>query len=160
MAVRTRFGWWAVRTPREKRLLLALAAVALLVLVWLLVIRPITDARAAAEARLNAAVTELARARAEAATAQPRSGAAGAPVPLPLDGFLMTAGAEAGLTNLQVIGDGPARATLTLANVRPQAFFGWIGQLEARGLSVESLSARPNSDQTIAVEAVLRARSG
>jgi hypothetical protein len=47
-----------------------------------------------------------------------------------------------------------------MANARPQAFFGWIGQLEARGLVVESMSARANADQTIAVEAVLRAGNG
>jgi hypothetical protein len=41
--------------------------------------------------------------------------------------------------------------------VRPAPFFGWIGQLETRGLIVDSLSARPNPDQTIAVQAVLRA---
>lgn len=161
IVVRTRFPWWAARSRRERRMLLALAAVLAFALVWLLVIRPIADARAAAEARLNAAVSELARARADALMlARSGAGPGGTPVPLPVDGFLMTAGAEAGFTGLQVVADGPARATLSLANVRPQAFFGWLGQMEARGLTVESLSARPNADQTIAVQAVLRARSG
>lgn len=161
MARRVRIAWWETRSQREKRMLLALAAVLAFVLVWLLVIRPILDARAAAEAQLNAAVTDLARARSDALRlSQSRTGPGGAPVPLPLDGFLMTAAAEAGLTNAVVVGDGATRATLTLPSVRAQAFFAWIGQMEMRGLVVESMSTRPNRDQTITVEAVLRARNG
>lgn len=161
--VRTgRAARWAGHSAREKRLLLIMAGLIALVLLWLLVIRPLGDARANAEQRLNAAVTDLAKARADAAAlaAARAAPAAGAPVPLPVDGFLMTAAGEAGFTNLQVTGDGPVRATVTIPNARSQAFFGWIGQMEARGLQVESLSARPNPDQTIAVQAVLRARGG
>lgn len=159
--LRNRRGWWATRTPREQKLLLALGAVLLFVLVWLLVIRPIADARAAAEARLNAAAAELAQARGEALAIGRNSGAPGnAPVPRPLDGFLMTAGAEAGFSNMQVIGDGPDRATLTVSAARPQAFFSWIGQLEGRGLVIESMSARPGGNQTITAEVVMRARNG
>jgi hypothetical protein len=49
---------------------------------------------------------------------------------------------------------------ITLPQVRSAPFFGWIGQLETRGLIVETLSARPNPDQTIAVQAVLRGGAG
>jgi len=156
----TRGGWWAARSLREKRLLLFMAALLALVLIWLLIIRPLMDARANAEARLTAAVTELGRARADAAALKQNTAAAapsGNPVPLPLDDFLRQAGAEQGLTNLAVVADGPDRATMRIAQVRPPALFGWIGQLEARGVAVEALSARANADQTIAVEAVLRA---
>jgi general secretion pathway protein M len=151
-------GWWEARSAREKRLLLALAALLALVVLWLLIIRPLNDARANAEQRLDAAVAELGKARADAAALR-QLGArpAGAqPVPRPLDGFLMQAGAEAGFTNLNVIADGAARATISVASARPQAFFGWLSQLERRGVVVESMSARVNADQTIAVETVLR----
>ncbi|HZG47337.1 MAG TPA: type II secretion system protein GspM [Allosphingosinicella sp.] len=152
-----RSGWWAARTVREKRLLLAMAALLALVLIWLLVIRPLLDARAAAEQRLNAAVTELARARAEvAALSQQAAGSGGSPVAGPLDAFLMQSAGEQGFTNLQAVASGPGRVAITLPQARPAPFFGWIGQLEARGLKVESLSARPNPDQTIAVQATLR----
>ena len=160
MVIVRRNGWWAARTLRERRLVLAMLALLLLVLLWLLLVRPVMDARAAVEERLNAAVTDLARARSEAALRQPAAGPAGEPVPLPLDGFLMQQAGEQGLTNLQVTAQGPARARIAIGNVRPQALFGWIAQLEARGVVVESLGARANADQTISVEAVLRARNG
>ena len=159
--VQGRRGWWEARSLRERRLLTVMAALLALLLVWLLVIRPLSDARAAADARLTAAVTDLARARAEAsAVRQVASPANNNPVPLPVDGFLMESGGEQGFTNLQVVADGASRATISMANVRPPAFFGWIGQLEARGLVVESLGATANADQTIAVQAVLRAGRG
>ncbi len=153
----TRTGWWAARSARERLLLLVMAALLALVLTWFVVIRPLMDARAAAEARLNAAVTELAQARADAeALKQQAATAPGNPVPLPVDGFLMQSAAEQGFTNMQVSATGAGSATVSIGQVRPAAFFGWIGQLEARGLMVESLSARANPDQTIAVQAVLR----
>jgi general secretion pathway protein M len=65
VAIVRRSGWWATRTLREKRLLLFMTALLALVLIWFVIIRPLLDARAAAEQRLNAAVTELARARAK-----------------------------------------------------------------------------------------------
>jgi general secretion pathway protein M len=153
-----RGGWWAARSVRERRLLLVMTALLALVLTWFALIRPLMDARQAAEQRLNAAVTELARARAEAAALkqQAASASAGA-LPGPLDTFLVQSGGEQGFTGLQVVADGPGRASISMAQVRPAPFFGWIGQLETRGLIVDSLSARPNPDQTIAVQAVLRA---
>jgi general secretion pathway protein M len=156
-----RSGWWAARSVRERRLVLIMLALLLLVLLWFVLIRPLMDARAAAEQRLNLAVTDLAQARAEVAALKQRAASVVAnPVPAQVDAFLMQSGGEQGFTNLQVVANGPGRVSITLPQVRPAPFFGWIGQLEARGLVVETMSARPNQDQTISVQAVLRAGSG
>jgi len=156
-----RSGWWAARSVRERRLLLVMLSLLLLVLLWFVLLRPLMDARAAAEQRLNAAVTDLARARAEVAALKQRAASAAAsPVPAQIDAFLMQSGGEQGFTNLQVVANGPGRVSITLPQVRPAPFFGWIGQLEAQGMAVESLSARPNPDQTISVQAVLRGGNG
>src|SRR5687768_1167035 len=98
VAIPRKPAWWDTRSAREKRLLLVLAALLVLVLAWLLVIRPLGDARANAEQRLDAAVAELGKARADAvALRQLGARPAGVqPVPRPLDGFLMQAGGEAG----------------------------------------------------------------
>ena len=74
-------------------------------------------------------MTELGKARADAARAQAAGQPPGRrqPVPLPLDGFLTQSGGEQGFTNLNVVADGASRATISLANARPQAFFGWLG---------------------------------
>jgi general secretion pathway protein M len=157
-----RRGWWSGRSLRERWLILAMLALLALVLVWFLLLRPLGDARAAAEERLAAATADLGRARALAFTA--RQAAPGTPsqarVPLPLDSFLTRTAGEQGFTNIQVTALGNDRARIALANARAQPFLAWIGQLEARGVTVETLNARANGDQTIAVDATLRARGG
>jgi general secretion pathway protein M len=108
VAIVRRSGWWATRTLREKRLLLFMTALLALVLIWFVIIRPLLDARAAAEQRLNAAVTELARARAEvAALSQQAASSSGSPVGGPLDAFLMQSAGEQGFTALQAVANGP-----------------------------------------------------
>lgn len=79
---RTEFGrWWGNRTPRERRLLLALGGTALLLLLILGIYRPLSDARAQAiadintyevlTAQLRVAGPELARLRALDRSASP-----------------------------------------------------------------------------------------
>ena len=50
------------------------------------------------------------------------------------------------------------RASVAVDAARPQALFAWVLRLEQSGLVVERLSARANSDRTIAAEIALRAR--
>lgn len=159
--VARRGGWWAGRSLRERQLILAMLALLALVITWFLVLRPLSDARARADAQLADAATALGSARAQALMA--RQAPAGAdlpgsePVPLPLDGFVGQQAAEQGFTNIEVTAQGADRARITIANARAQPFLAWIGQLEARGVTVESLTARANADQTVAVAASLRA---
>ena len=79
---RTEFGlWWGARTPRERRLLMALAGTAALVFVTFVIYQPLRDARARARAdihtyevlaaQLRIAGPELARLRAIDRSASP-----------------------------------------------------------------------------------------
>lgn len=79
---RTAFGlWWGDRTPRERRLLVALGSTALLVLIVFAIYRPLSDARARAvadihtyevlAAQLRIAGPELSRLRAIDRSASP-----------------------------------------------------------------------------------------
>jgi general secretion pathway protein M len=153
--------WWRGRTLREKRLLLAMAALFTLVLVWLLVIRPVGDSLSAARERHAAAVLRLAEARGQAAAIRSLSGAPTSTLSAPLTTMLNAAATEAGFPVARVEPQGPNRATLVLNAVRPQAFFGWVGQMEARNnLVVERLSATTNSDQTLSIQITFRTRAG
>ena len=151
--------WWRERSLREQRLLIVMAALVALVLGWLLLIRPLADAHDSARLRHDAAVTALAEARARAEAAG-RSRRRPAAVPLPVDALLSRTAAEAGFPNARIAGQGPAAASVALDAARPQAFFGWVAQLERQGLEVASLRARANQDRTLAVEAAFRAPRG
>lgn len=153
--------WWRTRTLREQRLLLAMAALLALVLAWLLVIRPLDDALSVARERHAAAV--IARADAQARIDLNRQ-AGGRPVANlgggTLETLLAASANEAGIPVARVTPEGGGQATALIDAVRPQALFGWVRQMEARGLRVERLRATANSDQTVAAEATFVADSG
>ena len=148
-------SWWQARSERERRLLIVMAALAALVLGWLLIVRPLGDALDRARQRHGAAVVALAEARART---DPGGGRAAGPPPLPLDALVSRTAAEAGFATARVTGGGPATARLTLDAARPQALFGWLARLEAQGVTIERLRARANPARTIAVEAAFSAR--
>ncbi|HEY1146153.1 MAG TPA: type II secretion system protein GspM [Allosphingosinicella sp.] len=153
--------WWRTRSLREQRLLLVTFGLAIIVFAWLLVVRPMGDALSNARERHGEAVQALAEARANAALIANLQGAAPAATGGPLDMVVSNAAAEAGFPVNRVDRQGTNQATIVMDNVRPQAFFGWIGQMEAgRGLIVDRLAATANSDQTIAVEVTFRTRGG
>ena len=149
--------WWRERTLREQRLLLVMLALIALVLGWLLVIRPLSDALDEAQRRHGEAVLALAQAEGRAEAARRLRGERAATAPLPVEAFVAQTSREAGFANARIVGQGPARATMTVEAVRPQAFFAWVRQMEHRGLIVEALRARANNDRTLSVEAGFRA---
>jgi general secretion pathway protein M len=155
------YSWWRTRTLREQRLLLATAGLLALVLAWLLVVRPLGDALATARERHGEAVVELAEARAAAAAIGRLEGDAPSTLPGPIDTMINQSAADAGFQVARIDREGANRATLAIAAARPQAFFGWVGQMESdRGLIVDRLSATANSDKTLAVQVTFRARGG
>ncbi|HYI65034.1 MAG TPA: type II secretion system protein GspM [Allosphingosinicella sp.] len=147
--------WWRARSPRERGLLTVMAALAAIVLGWLLVVQPLSDALDAQKARHGAAVIALAEARARLETG---GAPAGAVTALPVDSLIGQAAAEAGFAGARITAQGPARAIVAIDAARPQAMFGWLVRLERSGLIVERLRAQANSDRTLGVEASLRAR--
>ena len=154
-------SWFRSRTLREQRLILVMLGLAAMVLAWLLVVRPLGDALAAARERHGAAVIALAEARAQAAEIARLEQQSPAAPGGPLDSVVARSAAEAGFQLSQVQAGPEGSVTLAMDSARPQAFFDWVAQLEAaQGLVVERLNARANGDRTIAVELTLRPRRG
>ncbi|HYJ51554.1 MAG TPA: type II secretion system protein GspM [Allosphingosinicella sp.] len=144
-------AWWALRTPRERGLLAVMLVLIGIVLAWVAVIQPLADALDAAKARHGAAVVALAEARART---RPASTAAAAG---PADAIAEQTASAAGFTGARIGSQGPARASVAIDAARPQALFGWIAEMERRGLVVERLSARANADQTLSAEVGVKA---
>jgi general secretion pathway protein M len=155
-------SWWRTRTLREQRLLLAMAGLLAAVLAWMIVIRPLSDSLSEARERHGDAVVALAEARARAATlASLRNNADAPPLVAPLDTILSQSATEAGFQVTRLEREGPNQATVVIGAVRPQAFFGWVSQVEGQhGVKVDRLSATTNTDQTLAVQVTFRARAG
>jgi general secretion pathway protein M len=154
------FGtWWRSRTLREQRLLLAMSGLLSVVLLWLLLIRPLGDALSNARERHSNAALVLAEARAQAALIRQLEGSAPAKAfAEPIDALVSRSATEAGFPIARLEREGTNQATLVLASVRPQAFFGWLAQMESRGLIVERLNASTNSDRTLTIQVSFRGR--
>jgi general secretion pathway protein M len=144
--------WWEARSVRERWLIGVMLALLAFVLAWLAVVRPLADALDAAKLRHGAAVVALAEARAHARPAAGPAVAAG-----PADRIVAQTATEAGFTAARIARLGPGRATAAVDAARPQALFGWVAQMERRGLVVERLSARANADRTLSAEIALKA---
>ena len=147
-------SWWSERSRREQRLIQVMLALAVLVLGWLLVVRPLIDMREAAKERHAAAVVALGEARARATP----GAATGAPAAGPVDALVARTANEAGFTNARITSQGGERASVAVDAARPQVLFGWVARLEQSGLVVERLNARTNSDRTVAAELTVRKR--
>jgi general secretion pathway protein M len=150
--------WWAGRTARERWMLLVMFALIVLVVGWLGIVRPLGNAQADARLRLETAVTALAEAQSRSVTAAAAAHPAATAQP-PIDALLARTASDAGFANARIDAQGPARAALVIEAGRPQALLGWIGALEAQGVTVEGLRARPNQDRTIHLEANFVIRS-
>lgn len=145
--------WWTARSERERLLVATMLVLAAILLGWLLIERPLSDALDAARMRHGdaAVALALARARAQPSTDGPR--AAGT-----ADSIVARTAAAAGFPNARIGGQGPGRASVSLDAARPQALFSWVAQMEQQGLVVERLRAQANQDHSLSAELVLGAR--
>jgi general secretion pathway protein M len=149
---------WSARTPRERWLLAVMFALATLVLLWFLILRPLGDLLSAAKERHGNAVAALAEARSQAAAIAALERFRPAVIEGPIDQAVAAAAAAAGFQVAGMQAEGPGRVSLTIGAARPQALFGWIAGLEAQGYVIERLNATGNADRTLSAQIALRAR--
>lgn len=156
-------SYWQERSPRERWLLGIMIVLMVLVLLWLGVVRPVTSAqRSSREAMLEAIDRNAAiRARVKLLRQLPASASGGLASGVPVDQLLGQSAGEAGLTLSRAQAQGEGRADIAIADIRPVALMSWLSALEAQGVRVETLSARPSATAgSIMVEAVLVREGG
>ena len=157
MSTRLRL-WWGTRSLREQRMLLAMFALLAIVFVWLGILRPVSDGLSQARERHAQAVIGYGEVLVKRDALRALTRAAPAPLDAPLETIVRQSAGEAGFTFASLDADSADHLTLTIANARPAALFGWVAELERRGVLVERMVARDNADPTLNVELVLRGR--
>ena len=150
--------WFAERSLREKRMLIVMAVLLVLTLIWAAIIRPVSDGLSSARERHADAVIRLAetQARVKAVTALQQQHPA--PITTALDTIIRDRANEAGFALSSVSADGPNRVQISIGTARPGALVGWIAQLEAAGILVESLATSDNGDKTVSAQMTLKVR--
>jgi len=152
--------YYASRSVRERRLLLAMSAIALPLLLYLAVIMPLGRAYDTALEEQLEAVDRNGRVRAMVSVA--RSG--GPRVPAPADGadialVVTEAATQLGLTVDSNSPAGPNAVTIGISQARAGAAVGLLRDFESRGIRVEDLRMTPSGDGTVSMTARL-ARTG
>ncbi|MBK5264024.1 MAG: type II secretion system protein M [Alphaproteobacteria bacterium] len=131
-------------------------ALLVVVVLWLGVIRPIDGSLVSAKASHAAAIDRYAAIRARVDAIKGLSGHRPPALGAPLDVVVSQSASETGFTLDRNDPQGEGRVSIAIGSARPTAFFGWLASLEALGVQVETLSARPAGPDVISATAVLR----
>ena len=153
-------AWFDARSPREKRLILVMLALAVLVLLWAGVVLPVTDGLAAARERHGDAVIRLAETEARMDSLAALGRARAPSLAGGLDAAVRAGAEAAGFAPQTLNLLGPDRVQVGIASARPGALIGWAASLEQQGLLVDSLQLTNNGDGSVAATLTLRARRG
>ena len=150
--------WFDARSLREKRLLVVMGALAVLLLVWLAVIRPLGDALSSEEQRHADAIVRLGT-TAAAVDAIRDARRAGPPLTGTLADTVRARAADAGFTIASLDEDGPGRVRVGIAGARPSALVPWLARLEAAGVLIDAATLTDKGDRTVGVQLTLQARA-
>ncbi len=150
-------AYWTERSSREQWLLGVMFALLAVVILWFGIAMPLDRAQRSARDTLNEATDRNAAVRAAVKQLKtlPRNAAATGPV-TPVDQFVGQSAGEAGLTLERAQAQGGDRIDIAIASIRPVALFSWLAALEAQGVRVETMSARPSPTAgSVSVQAML-----
>jgi len=151
-------SWWEVRTRREQVLLTVLAAIAVVVVLWLGLYRPVAGARQASERRYDQAARErtvvlraVAQMRALGPASAPLASTAASP-----GEAASAAAAASGISLTSVQADPEGGVQVRLGGIAPSRIFPWLAALQQQhGVRPRRLTIVKDGDGTVSVDATL-----
>ena len=151
--------WFVARSKREQGLIVLMLAIALPLLAWLLVVRPLSAAYDDALQDHLAAVDRHGRvlALAETARSAPSRPVEASKADLQL--VVTEAASQAGITLQGATAKGANSVDVTVAGARATVLGQWLAQFEARGITVEQMTMTALPDGTVNMFARLARRA-
>jgi general secretion pathway protein M len=150
--------WFDGRSLREKRLLLAMLALAAVTLVWAGIVRPVADALASARTRHADAVERLARTQVAVEALRSIQTRRTRPLTGTLADVVRAAANEAGFALASLDQQAPDRVHVGIQSARAGALAAWLARLERAGVLVDNARLTDNGDRTVGVDLTLRER--
>ncbi|MDQ8027371.1 MAG: type II secretion system protein GspM [Brevundimonas sp.] len=152
-------GWWDGRTVRERRMLMVMAVLALAVLVWLAVVRPVQVWQGAASDRRIEAEETLAEVRSGLRIIAPSAAPSAAPQVVAggegLEPLVRRTAEAAGLNVVTTMAAGGGLG-IQMSQAPGRETFAWLAGLEAdQGVKVCSLGVMENADATLNIDGAL-----
>ena len=146
--------WFAGRAPRERAMIILMLAIAVPVLLWLLVIRPLNSAYDASLQRHLEAVDRNGRVRMLADMARRQPAAARAAAPIADIGLVVAeAATQSGLTLESNDPAGPNVVSVSASQGSALQALQWLRDVEARGLIVQEWRITPSGTGTVSLTA-------
>lgn len=152
--------WFQARSLRERRLILAMLALAAVTIVWAGIILPVRNGLSSSRARYTDAVVRLGEAQAGLRQVKAVQRRVGPPVAGVLVDAIRASAEGAGLTLSTLEPDGADRVRAGVASARAGALTAWIAGLEGSGVLVDSVTVAANGDGTVNAQMVLVRRGG
>ena len=150
-------AWYGARSLREQRLLQLMAAIAIPLLAWLLLVRPLSNAYDHAIQRHLQAVDRNGRVKALAARAS--GGKANFPAAVPdLALFLIDSARQRGITVVGHSASAPGSAVISIASSPAPTALEWLRGLEADGFQVSDVRIAPTGGGAVGVAATVSGR--
>lgn len=149
--------WFMARSLRERRLLLAMAALLVVTILWAGVILPVRDGLETSQARYDDAVVRLATTRGEVDSI--KANGRRPALTASLADTVRAAADQAGLAIATLDEQGAGRVHLTIQSARPGVISGWLAGIEARGILIDAATLRDNGDKSVGADLVLKARA-
>jgi general secretion pathway protein M len=151
--------WFAGRSLRERRLLLVMAALALVTLVWAGIIIPVRDGLSSARERHQAAAVRLGETQAAIDSIKTVRALRTPPLAGALQDVVRAEADQAGFALETLEPQGAQRVRTTIRSARPGALTAWLARLERIGILVDTATLRDNGDRTVGVDLVLKVRT-
>jgi general secretion pathway protein M len=149
-------SWFEDRSPREKQLLIVMAALLVVTILWLLYL-PLSDSLGSARARHTDAVIRLGETKARVRQVELLGKAKVPDLSGPLDTVIRDRATEAGfqLSSVEPAPGGGVQIAITSA--RPAALLAWVATLEGTGILVDRLAASDTGNKTVSVRMTVKA---
>lgn len=153
--------WYRGLSAREQRLIAAMLIVALPLLAWLLVVRPLDGALTDAKIRQGEAVARHGRilARIDAIQSGAARAVGASASTATLDLIVAEAASQRGLTLDANTAAGSDAVTISIVRARADAVVAWLAEFENQSIVIEDMRMTQSDDATVSLTARLR-RSG
>ncbi|MGN6268855.1 MAG: type II secretion system protein M [Sphingomonas sp.] len=148
-------AWFDGRSLRERRMLLAMAAMIVLTVIWFGIFLPVSDGLSSSRTRLNDAVVRLGDAQAERDSIADLARNRPQPIPGALADYLRQSAGDAGFALSNVEPQSDDRVRIAIPTARPGALFAWLADLEKAGVIVSTIDVSNNGDQTVSAQILL-----
>lgn len=149
--------WWHNHSSGERRLMAALGIIALVIFLWLGVLRPVAGALESGWERQGTALDRYASVRAKVAELRRRPSQRAQADRVPIAQRVGQSAAEAGFTLDRATEQGAGRMSVNIASARVGPLLEWIAGLEQAGVSVQTISIVPGATEgTVAMQAIFQ----